>query len=94
MGYHVVELRLLAVYGGEVELSLSCGKPESGSEGRKVRLLGQPYGYRMVQYCCASQELGVMVKSAVERSRTLLGSRKAVTTVGASRGAWRRVVSS
>jgi len=43
LGYHVVELHLLAGDGGEGELSLSLGEPESGPvgpEGRKAH--GRP----------------------------------------------------
>ena len=39
LGYNVVEFRPLAGDGGEVELSLRCGEPESrpiGPEGRKA----------------------------------------------------------
>ena len=39
LGYHIIELRLLAGDGGEGELSLSLGEPESGHvgpEGRKA----------------------------------------------------------
>jgi len=35
LGYHVVELLLLAGDGGEGELSLSLGEPQSGPEGAR-----------------------------------------------------------
>jgi len=37
LGYHVDELRLLTGDGGEVELSLSLGEPESGPAGPERR---------------------------------------------------------
>ena len=39
LGYHVIELRPLTDDGGELELTLSLGEPESrpvGPEGRKA----------------------------------------------------------